>query len=482
MTIQFSELAGEILVPTIAVETDLNSSRVGLPALNKKLLVVGYPTSGGSATVGVPYQATSTAQAIALWGIGSQVAIMVEAALRISPRLDIWGMSYAQGTGSSTGVITLATSATSAGLLTVHVAGRAYRVGVESGDAPTDVGTALAAKINAHPNFPCTAADNGSGVVTLTARNLGNESNTIRYRSEISAGIGMTSTDTGAVFSGGTASGDPTAALANIQNQRFHLIALNTFDSTTGGVLKTHIELVSSALEQKWGFGVQGVCGNSAAATGLATALDSYRMQVVWHQSSDQPCFELAAVFGAERCRVVDRKQSLNYHALPGITAQFDETAWPTLGEERVAIAGAVIPIRPLRGGGVQIVRNVLARVTSPAFRDAEPLEIGDYLDEDIIEQFKLKYSDAALKSASPAQQPGTLDPARAIALVAARMMLLEGLDYLQGTKKIIQGKLIVAEQNATDPTRIDIGFPFIPSHPLHVVAIKKSYSTPDFL
>jgi phage tail sheath gpL-like len=483
MTIEFDELQGEILVPTTAVENDLDSKRVGLPSLNKKLLMVGYKTSAGQASNALTYPCTTVDRAIELWGVGSQLAVMVDAALKVSPDLDLYGMSYAEDGGGVAGsnTIVLATNATGPGTLTVRIAGQLFRVGIQTGDTPTVIGDNAVTKINAHPNLPVTAG-NAAGTVTLTARNKGVSSNTIRYNGSITQGIGTTAVFTGATLASGATDGDPTTDLAAIVGERYHIIVCNTEDATIGGVFKTHIESQSSALEQKWGFAIQGCTGNSAAAIVLSTAYDSYRTQVVWHQNSEEPCFQLAAAYGAERARVVNRKQSLNYHELPGISTQTDKSVWPSRSEERTAISEGIIPLRPFLNGKVEIVRNVHSRRTSPAFRDAEPQEISDFIDEDYIAIFKARYKDAALKVSSPAQQPNTLTPERAIDVVGERLLIFDALDYVQGTKQLIKQGLIKANLNATDPNRLDIGHPFLPTFPLHVTAIKKSLTTPAFL
>jgi len=484
MGIEFNDIVAD-LVPDVLVETDLTGARVGLPALTKKLCLVGHKTSAGDATLGVAYLCTDVDTAIARFGIGSDSAIMVEAALRVSPLIPVYAMAYAESAGTAaSGTITVADTATGAGTLTVHVAGRSFRIAVESGDLDTEISTNVAAAINGHPNLPVTATanDGGDGITTLTCRLKGPAGNSIAYRSEITSGITTSTTDAAAFLASGATDPDPTSSLALIASKRFHIYALNTEDSTTGASLETHIGSLSSAQEQRWGCGVQGITGNAAALASWASAIDNYRMQGVWHYKSDKPCYEIAAAFAAERCRVVNRKQSLNYHRLPGISAQYDETAHPDRADELACIRAGGIPLRPMDDGSVEIVRNVHSKITTPAYRDAEITEISDYLDEALIERFKARYSDAALKTASPAQQPNTLTPARAKALIGEVLLEAEALDYVQGTETIIKKKMIVAEQNAQEATRLDMGFPFIPSQRFHVGAIKKSYSTPDFL
>lgn len=482
MTIIFSELDGTINVPTTAVETDLDAGAVGLPSLNKRLLILANATSAGTATEGDALPISDLADAIEKWGIGSNVAVMVEAALRISKRIPLFGMSYPESAGVvATGIVTLATPAAGNGALSITVAGRTFKVGVQTLDSETVVAAAMVLKINAHPNLPVTAA-NVAGVLTMTSRLKGTQANTIRYRSKITSGIGMTSADTGAVFVGGTLAGDPTAVLAAIEAQRFHIIALDTDDAAAAAVLETHLEAQSDALTQRWGFGIQGAVGNLPAAVAAALTFDSFRMQLIWHQGSDQPIFELAAAYGAERARITRRNQTLDDHKLAGITAQFDESLWPNHSDEDGAIVGGVVPIRPLRSGEIEIVRNVLTKPQSvtPAFQDAEPMEISDFIDEDLISFAKARFSDSALKVLSPAATPGVVTPARFKLLLHERMRHWDTvLDYTQGAEADIQAGATRVEPNTSDNSRLDSAYPFRPVFGAHVLAIKKTFTAP---
>jgi len=403
--------------------------------------------------------------------------------LKVAPQVPIYAMAYTESAGvQASATVTLANNATGPGTLSVWIAGRLFRVGIETGDTPTEIGDALEAAVNAHPNLPATAS-NSTGTVTITARNKGLGGNTIRLRSEITDGIGTTSTDSAAVLGTGTLEGDPTTALAGIEGQRYHVMGFNSSDDTAVGALETHVEKVSSAIEQQWCFGVCATTEASSGATTLAAALDSYRMQVVWQESGDQPEFELAAAYAALRAKVVNRNQTLDHEALPGITAQYDETKWPTRADEQAALEGGVIPIRPLRNGDVAVVRNVHTRVTTPAFRDAEPMEISDYIDEDLITNAKLKFKGQALKVSSPAGTPNVLTPARFLTFLHERMRIWDTvLDSAQGAEADIEAKRTVAEQNAQDTSRLDVGYPFRPVFGAHVIAIRKDFTTPDIV
>jgi phage tail sheath gpL-like len=219
------------------------------------------------------------------------------------------------------------------------------------------------------------------------------------------------------------------------------------------------------------------------ASIPLTTALDDYRTQVVHLESADQPEYEIAAAFAALRCKIVNRNQTLDYLELPGITAPFAEDKWPTRADEQAALEGGVVPLRPMRNGTVVVVRNVVSRKTTPAFRDAEPMEISDYIDEDLISNAMRKFKGQALKVSSPAGTPNVLTPDRFLVFLHERMRIWDTvLDYTQGAETDIKAKRTVAEQNAQDTCRLDVGYPFRPVFGAHVIAIRKDFTTPDIV
>jgi phage tail sheath gpL-like len=477
-TIIFDEIVPQ-LTPDVQIETDLTGQLSGLASGVKKTLLVGHATSAGTATDDVVYQIYGVNHAIELWGIGSDLAVMTEKFLLNSPRTPLYGMSYAEGAGvQATGVVTLATSATAAGVLTVWLCGQRFQVGIANTDTPTAVGDLLVAAVNAASNLPVTAA-NVTGVVTFTHRTIGPHGNSVRYRSEITSGIGMTSTDTGAVFTSGTVEGDPTAGLAAAEGDRYHLVVLNTYDdSVTLGVLSTDREKQSGVAVQKWGLGIVGHNGTPAEAQTLAGTDDSYRTQVFHVSSADEPSYWLAAAFAGLRAKRA-ANLPLDYQVVKGIGAPFDETGWPTSAEIEADIDGGVTPGKPLRSGDVQVVRSVITRQTAAiAFRDHQVAEISDFTDESIINTFRARLLGKPLKSGSPPGSPTTVTPERATRVLNGVLKQLDNIDYLQGVETSIDAGRNFAEVNASDPNRVDVAFDFWPIASAHFFAIKKTYIT----
>lgn len=488
MAIEFTEILDQ-LTPDVQVETDWTSGAAGLPNDAKKVLLMGQQLSTGSLTVPTGSNTqdvrriTSVSQAIGLYGKGSNLAVMCEYALKAGPRAKIYAVAYKAGTTpvAASQTVTLATNASGSGALTVWVMGERFQVGIANADTPTAIGDLLEAAINAHPNLPATAS-NAAGVVTITARTAGLPGNTIAVRSEITAGIGMTSTDGGAYLASGTVAGDPQTQLAAIESDRYHLIAIESDDATEVGYLKTHVDAASTPAQKRWCLGICASIDTAANTQTLANGLDAYRMQCVWQENSDRSIFALVAAFAGHRGSYGPR-ESLDDLVMRGIPAQSDEDAWPTVAEIETALEEGIVVLRPLRdSGAAQVVRSVVTRQTTPlSYRDHTIPEKSDYTDLAVINALSV-YKGKTLKSASPPGLPTTITPDRAKSKVARTLRALDRLDILQGVASAVANQEISAEVNAVVPTRLDVAYPFFPTQTAHQIMCKKTYQTTSSL
>lgn len=477
MSINFETIIDQLL-PSTQIETDWTGGMDGLPSSTKKILFLSPKLSAGTGTSGQVYALTNVAKAKTLFGDGSRMAGMVEKAFRVNPRLQIYGMPYAEGTTAATGTVALATTATSSGVLRLWCAGRFCEVPIASGDTPTTVGDDLVAAISQLPNRPFTAANN-TGTVTLTARTLGTAGNTIRFRTEITC-TGMTATNggVGAAFTSGATEASPASQLAGIEAQRFHLIVLDSNDSTAATALKTHLESVSAPANAKFGIGIVAFTGTDANAQTLAGTLDSYRMQVVHLENSDLPCWEVAAIFAAVRGSR-DARASCAGLEMVGLSSQIDSTKWIDPNQANINLEEGLTPLIPSREGKVTIARSIVTRQTAPiSFRDHRIIEISDYCDESLLAAFS-SYQSAVLKSASPAGRPDTITPDRGAAIMNAKLLQLDREDYIQGVEDDVKNGSNFAELNATNPDRLDLAYVFRPTRAAHGIAIRKTYTLP---
>jgi phage tail sheath gpL-like len=480
MTFNFTELAATPSIPFTGIETDFNVGGVVDPTSAKALLVMGYQTSAGSANINEVTQPSSLSDVIEKHGIGSQLALMWEAAANVFRRLPIFCLPYPEGTGTATGTVTVTDgggNATAAGAIEVVIAGRVFRAGYGVGDTVTEIATAIVAEINGHYNLPATAG-NVAGVATLTARNLGLSGNTIRYRASVTPNTGISVATAGATFTGGTAEGNPTTALANIEQLRFHNNAINSPDAVNAALVMTHIKDKSNAFNKKWGNVTFPMVGTRSAGETLINAtINDKRGNVPWLYGAEQPEFEVAAYVAALKAFVVRRNDFLLDREVPGLIAPHDKTLWPTETELDAAVKNGLSPLRPRDDGTVELVRNVLAVTPPPPFVDQEKLEISDWLDELYITRVDtLRRKKTALKTRSIPGTPNVLTPKEIQEEIHdASLFADETLDYIQGVRQAIADGKYIVKPSATAEGRVDAGFPFTPVDPALNVSMLKT-------
>jgi len=467
--------------PDVQFELDREGGLSGLPVDAKRILVLAYGLAAGSIADGVLKQVTSSAKGQEYWGEGSMMAVMIEAAIDVNPKAEVYGVSFAEDAGAdaATGTLVFVGNASGSGTVKFSIGGRSFQFGVAKDDTPTEMGDALVAAVAQKSNLPFTVA-NAAGTVTATARNACPEGNSIRMHGEITAGITTTFTVASAL-SGGLTAGDPTDTLANLVAWRFHLIALGTGDATTMGVMTTHQEEQSEPAAKKPGIGAIGAAGTRSAAETLADGDDSYNSQIFWLQEAENPSFELVARLIAHRSRYAANVGVID-QVIKGVLPPYDETKWPGDGDIEAAIKGGVSPVRPLRNGTCEIVRSVLTRQTAPiAYRDHNQEEIWHYTCEFLIGLVKMRIKGKRLKSASPAGRPGTVTPKLATGILNEGLIVLDKRDYVQGVKESIAAGNNKAQINSVETTtRLDSMFDFIPIGLVILSANKGTFKRPQ--
>lgn len=211
--------------------------------LPQKVLLVGQKVAGGSAPANVVQENIDNSGAEnALFGANSMLANMVNSfksnGENTTTRVDAIALDDDGSAVDATATDTYAGAATEDGSFTLYVGSEdfTFTVPVANGDTANDVGTALAALINANTKVQVTAA-NVAGVVTLTATNGGEEGNFIGLRGE-GAVAGLTRTLT--TMSGGAANPSLTNVFDTIGTIRYQTIVFpGTYDIS---VLRNFLE------------------------------------------------------------------------------------------------------------------------------------------------------------------------------------------------------------------------------------------------
>jgi len=483
-TIKFLEIQDQKL-PDVQAEVDWRGGVNGLPSETKRLLLIGASKNLN----GEIRRATSIEGAIDDYGEGSVMAGMVQAALTTSAKIELYTLSVDEGTGQATLDSTFTGNATAAGVIRIWAAGELFQVAVANGTAAASVATDVIAKIdNDKYNLPVGVSAGAAGVAQWDANELGLAGNSIRIRVDTTNVPGIQVNHGGGAaeiaddpLAAGATDVDPVTVLATLQGeQRYHLICLGSESTANITVLKTHMELMATPTYQRWGIGIVATVSGSATAQTIADTEDSKRLQLFSLPDSPRPVWEVAAAFAAARASK-DARDELDDYELKYLQPEVDTTTWPSDPDLESDLDEGVTPAKFVRQGArVLITRSVHTEHSSGAAQqkawDTTIVEKADFYREALILAFA-KYKGATLKTASPAGRSGTLTPKKAVGVMLATAMRLDSLDYLQGVKTDNKNGLFVAQANATNPDRLDLGSPFRPSRSAHFIAIQVTYT-----
>lgn len=182
MSIAFNEIPSDNLVPMFMAEFD-NTNAAKSGAMPWKNLLIGAPLAGKTAT-GLR-QITGDEQADALFGAGSELALMVRAFRKNTRNPELWALPVpdAEDSAKAKGKIafSLAESTETAdgesylpasGVVRLMVGGQKVPASVTAGMTADEIATVVALAVNSNDNLPVTAKANGADV-ELEAKNAG---------------------------------------------------------------------------------------------------------------------------------------------------------------------------------------------------------------------------------------------------------------------------------------------------------------------
>ena len=397
MSISFSEIPADNLVPMFMTEFD-NSNAAKGGAMPWKNLLIGQALPANASNNGNLKQITSDEQADALYGAGSQIARMIRAFRKNTRNSELWALAVADGSTSATGTIAVsfansAATAPKSGAIRLMVGGQGVAVDVVAGKTAIEVATAIAAAINDNPQLPVTASNMSSGenpvataTVTLAAKNGGTcgQGIDIRYNhyqgEELPQGVVLTVTN---MSGGGSDTSYETAGVGTIiRGTWFNAIVAGSDDSSNVAYIKGLLDERWTATVQQTGvlfFSLNGcvVAGTpstyfgTASLEALQTRGQGLNSQVVVLPSlpeSPTPGFEIAAaVLGCVAPKALnDPAQPLSNWAVAGIVAPRETDREGLEGNNLLLKAGCAL-LTCGSDGTVYIKRVVTTYKTNPA-------------------------------------------------------------------------------------------------------------------
>ena len=250
MSITFNSIPLSLNTPGAWVEFDASRAVRGLQAMPHDVLIVAQKTSGGLATVEVPYLVKSADEARALGGQHSQAYQMVAAYKAIDSLTPVYLIVQTDnGAGvAAAGSITVAGTATEAGESPIYIAGRRVSVAVTVGMTAAQWETAALAALALEADLPVSYSANSGTGVDFAAIHKGTQGNDIRLGVALQAGerapAGFTFTVT--QLSAGATDVSYTNVITAMADDQYHTVVCGLNSSTALGLMVTE-------LESRWG-------------------------------------------------------------------------------------------------------------------------------------------------------------------------------------------------------------------------------------
>ncbi|MBR0574073.1 MULTISPECIES: phage tail sheath subtilisin-like domain-containing protein [Pasteurellaceae] len=459
--IEFEKIPRSIRKPGVYTEYNNKDAVSTLPINEQEVLIIA-PMLGGDSDFTKPVKVFSDVEAEKLFGAGSTAHLMSRQAISNNEliRLSVMGIRDHSAGIKASGSVTFNSTVTSAGLVTVAIAGKNYQIAAEKGEEATAIASRLEAVINSSLYCPVVASTNEK-VLTLTAKEkgeIGNEIALSAYTTAQSLDIELSA------FSGGQRNAQIESALASIAGKHYHIIISAFSDAENTKALRTHLENMSSPIEKKPAIGVLGFRGSLAQATTLGESLNSERLTIAWYKGAIESNAILAAGYGAVIAYEEDPARPLNTLEIKGLTLT-DDSQKPTFSEFNQALFNGVTPLEVV-GPRVQIVRAIttyrknVTGTDDPSWLDLTSIRTMDYVRKAVETRLNLRFPREKLHDKKvPKVRSEILDV----------LYRLEAVEIIENVDK--HKKRLIVVRNPNDVNRVDTKIPSDVVNGLHVLA-----------
>lgn len=460
--ISFDNIPSSIRKPGKYFEFNTKLAVRTLPGNPQKVLVLGQKLASGTQAALTPVDVFSDEQAAQLFGRGSQLFLMVRAAIKANPYLQLTAIGVADPAGNAaTGSTTLEGTATGTGVLTQWIGANRVDVAVSSGDTAAAVAAALSAAIAAQPELPVTSTVAGA-VVTHTSVHKGTFGNDIKLDASCTA-PGLNATV--AAMSGGAIDPDYAAALAAIAGAGHNIIAAPLSNQTVLTALRTHLDFVAGPMEQRGAIGAAGWPGTLSNGTTLSGQVNNGRISTAWHRGSRRlPC-EIAAGYAAVLASEEDPARPLNTLEVLGLDVTTVDQR-PTRTEQEAALHNGLAPLEVGPGDKVQIVRAITTYtkdaqgVDDASLLDVTTIRTLDYVGKACRERIALRF---------PREKKSLRTKEKVRSEILDVLYKLEELEIVENVDANKDG--VIVEDDLQDENRLNVKIPVDVVNGLHVFA-----------
>ena len=359
MSISFDTIPADSLYPIFATEFGGSMSAKSGP-MPWKNLIIGQPLRSKMSENGSLTLITSDEQADALFGSGSQLALMIRAFRKNTKSSELWALPVADDStaDAAEGSLTFEIEGeeetpelAAGGAVRLMISGQSCPVNVSAGDSAADVATKAAAAINAKTSLPVTASAS-NGIVTLTAKNKGAYGNGIDVRWNHNQGEVLPdglSVTLSAMANGGA---DPLFEDARVKEtcagNWFNMIVIGSADNDNINYIKEMLDERWTAIVQQTGvmcFSLNG--GAETDYTDKANALNSQEIVLAALPKSPTSGAEKAsALFGCVAPKALnDPAKPLHNYSVAGVVAPRRDDREDFNGNDRLLKSGCALMV-----------------------------------------------------------------------------------------------------------------------------------------
>lgn len=466
MTVTFDTIPGSIRKPGKYFEFNTRMATRTLPGNPQTLLIIAPMLSSAQVTPLTPIDIYDDSVAGTAFGEGSLAHLMAKSAISANNylQLQVIGIEEAVAGKKATATVTITAPATRSGTLSLSVCGERLDIPVETADTAATLNQAVLEAVNARGDLPVVASLEGeeSTVLTLTAKQSGAWGNDIALEVQSTA-KGVTATVT--AMQGGENNADIQPALDAVFAAGHNIIAQPFSDKDSLLKLRTHLEKVSGALEQRGAIGAAGWTGTLSTGTTLASDINDGRTSIAWYPGSVKlPC-QIAAAYGAVIAFEEDPARPLNTLELKGLDIA-PVTKRAGRNEQENALHNGLTPLEVGAGNRVQIVRAVTTYT-----RNVEGVEDTALLDLTTIRT--LDYTRKACRERLSQRFPREKLNERTRAKVRSELLdVLIKLEEEEILENVEENKgMLLVERDGKDPNRLNAAIPADVVNGLHVFA-----------
>lgn len=458
----------------------------------KKILVLAPSIAAGSIVQDTEVYGpiSDETEVIAKTGAGSPAHRMARAVLSVNKTAQLYIVAPTRSAGVAASLsVTIAGTATGAGVVRVEFCEETIDYAFASGDTPTAIAAGISAAFNALTHLPAAAVPT-AGVIAFTAKVAGPEGNALRLRASITAGVTSTVSPTvETAFTSGATAASLTNALATIAALDFDVIVPHSHAGASSdpqlAALVTQVNtqaLPITGIRQKV---IAGIALAPATAVTLSQSINKPRLDLVnLEESPLEPsvvgaiCAGVAAnTYFVNPAANLDSYGTKPEHVFP-VKAPRNKGTNFTSTELALMLNGGVTPIGVTATGTPYVVRQVTAYSLNGALadyrvRDSHRVYVADwYADTALARLATAPWTKLTDDPPNDVQPPANFaTPKRVKGLI--EQLISDGCDlgYLDPAKKVAMLASLSVGIDPVNATRNNIGSNVFAANLLHQTA-----------